>query len=166
MPDGTRYRFAASVRTLERESDFRPFEGSVRRPEKEPFGFFEFLPSEKLDLDLVSRLIVAARDEVDSVDVVMLPESAVNESEIDGLEAVLDRHGVVSLVTGVRRSQQPGRPPGNWVHMGVSPRLEKGVALRSSTGEQWFHVRQNKHHRWTLDENQIYQYHLGGSLHP
>ena len=148
-----------------RESDFRTLEGSVRRPEKEPFGFFEFVPAEKLDLDLVSRLIVAARDEVDSVDVVMLPESAVDESEIDELEAVLDRHGVVNLVTGVRRSQQPGHP-GNWVHVGVSPRLEKGAALRSSVGEQWFHVRQNKHHRWSLDENQIYQYHLGGSLHP
>ena len=150
-----------------RESDFRPFRGSVRRPEKEPFGFFEFVPSEKLDLDLVSRLIVAARDEVDSVDVVMLPESAVDESEIDGLETVLERHGVVSLVTGVRqRSPQPGRLPSNWVHMGVSPRLEKGAALPPSTGERWFHVRQNKHHRWSLDESQIYQYHLGGSLHP
>jgi hypothetical protein len=27
-------------------------------------------------------------------------------------------------------------------------------------------VRQNKHHRWSLDESQIYQYHLGGALHP
>src|SRR5215472_110884 len=149
-----------------RESDFRPLENLVHKPGKEPFGFFEFAPSEKLDLDLVSRLIVAARDEVDSVDVVMLPENAVAESEIDELEAVLDHHGVVSLVTGVRRSQHPGQPPGNWVHMGVSPRLEKGAGLRPSTGEQWFHVRQNKHHRWSLDENQIYQYHLGGSLHP
>src|SRR5262249_44954731 len=35
----------------------------------------------------------------------------------------------------------------------------------SATG-QWFHVRQNKHHRWSLDEAQIYQYHLGGALHP
>jgi hypothetical protein len=52
------------------------------------------------------------------------------------------------------------------VHTGVSPRLEKGAALRSPTGEHWFHVRQNKHHRWSLDEKQIYQYHLGGALHP
>jgi hypothetical protein len=150
-----------------RESDFRPLQGSVHRPEKEPFGFFEFIPSEKLDLDLVSRLIVAARDEVDSVDVVVLPESAVDESEIDELEALLDSQAVVMLVTGVRqRSPQAGQLPCNWVHVGVSPRLEKAAALRLSTGEQWFHFRQNKHHRWSLDENQIYQYHLGGSLHP
>ena len=133
--------------------------------DKEPFGFFEFVPSEKVDLDLVSRVIVAAREEVDSVDVVMLPESAVDESEIDDLEALLDSHGVVSLLTGVRQ-RSSGQLPGNWVRMSFGPRLEKGADLPSATGRQWFHVRQNKHHRWSLDERQIQQYHLGGALHP
>jgi hypothetical protein len=130
-----------------RESDFRPLKGSVRRLAKEPFGFFEFVPSEMLDLELVDRMIVAARDEVDSVDGVLLPESAVEESDINGLEALLDRHGVIMLITGVRqRTPQPRRLPGNWVHIGISPRLEKGGSLPRSTGEQWFHIRQNKHH--------------------
>jgi hypothetical protein len=150
-----------------RESDFRPVEGSVRRLSNEPFGYFEFAPAERLDLDLVDRTILAARDEVDSVDVVVLPESAVDEGDLDDLEALLDRHGVTMLITGVRqRAAEPGRLPGNWVHIGVSPILEAGVALPSSTREQWFHVRQNKHHRWSLDESQIYQYHLGAALHP
>src|SRR5262249_30530000 len=130
-------------------------------------GFFEFAPSERIDLDLVSRLIVAARDEVDSVDVVMLPESAVDESEVNDLEALLDSHGVAALQTGVRqRSPQPGRFPRNWIHTAISPRLVKGASPPSSAGEQWFRVRQYKHHRWSLDERQIYQYHLGGALHP
>jgi hypothetical protein len=150
-----------------RGTDFRPVEGSVQRLAKEPFGFFEFAPSERLDLDLVGRMIVAARDEVDSVDVVVLPESAVEESDVNDLEALLDRHGVIMLITGVRqRSSQPGRLPSNWVHIGVSPRLEKGGPLPSATGERWFHILQNKHHRWSLDEEQIYQYHLGGALYP
>jgi len=150
-----------------RESDFHPLEGSVQRLGKEPYGFFEFSPSEKLDLDLVGSLILAARDEVDSVDVVMLPESAVDEGDINDLEELLDRFGVVSLITGVRqRSPQSGRFPANWVHIGISPRLEKSSSLPGSTREQWFHIRQNKHHRWALDEGQIYQYHLGGALHP
>jgi hypothetical protein len=150
-----------------RECDFRPLEGSVKRLVKEPFGFFEFAPAEKLDLDLVDRMILAARDEVDSVDGVLLPESAVDESEVNDLEALLDRHGVLLLVTGVRqRPPQPGRLAGNWVHIGVNPRFEKGASLPISIGEQWFHIRQNKHHRWSLDERQIYQYHLGGVLHP
>jgi hypothetical protein len=29
----------------------------------------------------------------------------------------------------------------------------------------WFHFRPNKHHRWSLDESQVLQYHLGGALH-
>ena len=149
-----------------RESDFRPLEGSVQKS-SEPFGFFEFAPAEKLDLGLVSRTILAARDEVDSVDVVILPESAIDESDVNDLEAVLDSHGVISLITGVRQhSPEPGCRPGNWVHIGFSPRLEKAGPLPSSPGEQWFHIRQNKHHRWSLDEGQIYQYHLGGALHP
>jgi hypothetical protein len=141
-------------------------EGSVQRLAKEPFGLYEFAPSEKLDLDLVHRVIEAARDEVDSVDVVLLPESAVDETELDDLEALLESEGVVSLITGVRRRSQPGRLPGNWVHTGISPRLEKGRSPLNSVGERWFRVCQNKHHPWSLDEVQILQYHLGGALHP
>jgi hypothetical protein len=138
-----------------RASDFRPVPGSVNSLANEPYGFFEFAPSEGLDLDLVDRTLVAAHDEVDQVNVVLLPESAVDHSEIDDLEALLSDHGVIGLVTGVRqRSEQPGRFPSNWVHIGAS------------TGEHWVHIRQSKHHRWSLDEEQIYQYHLGGSLHP
>ena len=150
-----------------RESDFRRLEGSVQRLHKEPFGFFKFAPSERLDLDLVSRVIVAARDEVGSVDAVLLPESAVDESEVEDLEVVLESHGVTMLNTGVRqRSSQPGCFPGNWVHIGTSPRLEKRASPPTSAAGQWFHIRQNKHHRWSLDEEQILQYHLGGALHP
>ena len=85
-----------------RESDFRAVENSVQRLAKEPFGFFEFAPEQPLDLDLVDRLLVAARDEVGTVDVVLLPESAVEERELDALEALLDRHGVSYLQAGVR----------------------------------------------------------------
>jgi hypothetical protein len=150
-----------------RESDFRAVEGSVQRLERDPFGFFEFAPAERLDLELVDRVLTAALDEVDDVDVVVLPESAVDESEIDQLEAVLDRHGVVYLTAGVRQhAAVPGRLPHNWVHIGVNPRLRKGAGPPTGRGREWFHIRQNKHHRWALDERQIYQYNLAGALHP
>jgi hypothetical protein len=150
-----------------RESDFRAVEGSVQRLEKEPFGFFEFAPEERLDLDLVDRVVLAARDEVGSVDVVLMPESAVEESELDPLEALLGRHGVSYLQAGVRmRSRRPSGLGSNQMHVGVNPRLEKGGSRPGSSGDEWFHIRQAKHHRWSLDERQIYQYHLGGALHP
>jgi hypothetical protein len=150
-----------------RESDFRPIEGSVQRLEREPFGFFEFDPSERLDLDLLDRVLIAARDEADVVDQVVLPECAIEESEIDDLESLLDHHGVVYLTAGVReRSPAPGRLGTSWVHTGVNPSLQKSGGPPAGPGRQWFHIRQNKHHRWSLDESQIYQYHLGGALHP
>jgi hypothetical protein len=150
-----------------RESDFRPLGGSVQRLVKEPFGFFEFAPAEGLDFDLLDRVLVAAREEVNSVDVVLLPESAVDEGDIDELETLLHHHGVVFLQTGAReRSRQSERLPGNWIHIGVNPRLEKGGLLPSVEARPWFHPRQNTHHRWSLDESQIYPYHLGGALHP
>ena len=151
-----------------RASDFRPVEGSTQRDTGEPYGFFDFDPAERLDLDLVDRMLVAARNEVDSIDVVCLPESAIAEDELAPLEALLESHGVASLATGVRRRRSPlDEFPDNWAHWGVSPQLEKGRSQPlEGSGTGWFHVRQSKHHRWSLDAGQIYQYHLGGELHP
>jgi len=151
-----------------RASDFRAVEGSVQRDTGEPYGFFDFDPAERLDLDLVDRMLVAARGEVDSVDVVCLPESAITEEEVAPLEALLESHGVATLTTGVRRRRSGlDAFPGNWAHCGLSPQLEKGRSHPpEGSGTGWFHVRQGKHHRWSLDAGQIYQYHLGGELHP
>jgi len=139
-----------------RERDFRPVPGSVKRVENEPFGFFEFAPSETLDFDLLERVITAALDEVATVDVIILPEAAVPPEDLDELERLLARHQISLLVAGVREPPAgPGEPlPANWVHFGVH------------FGGRWWHYRQNKHHRWYLDGQQIDQYHLGGALHP
>lgn len=137
-----------------RANDFLPLESSIQRTAREPFGFFEFAPAEPLDVDLVDRLLEAALDEVDAVDMVILPESAVPAGAIADLEAVLARRGVGSLVAGVRETAADARMPHNWVHIGAL------------LGDEWWHYRQNKHHRWSLDEGQIRQYHLGGALHP
>ena len=48
----------------------------------------------------------------------------------------------------------------------MNPRLRKGAGRPDGPGRRWFHIRQNKHHRWSLDASQIYQYHLAGALHP
>jgi hypothetical protein len=150
-----------------RSSDFRPLPGSVQRLEKEPFGFLEFVPEERLDLDLVERMVLAALDEVGSVDVVVLPECAIEESEIAPLEALLARP---------RRGLSPGWRPrpcdatgGVWQQLdayGDNPRLEKVGPLPSPSRDPWFHVRQNKHHRWSLDEAQTRWYNLRGALYP
>ena len=66
-----------------------------------------------------------------------------DETELDELEALLSRHSVGGLITGVRqRPKRPGQLPRNWVQ------------FSRSTGNHWVHVRQDKHHRWSLDESQ------------
>ncbi|WP_285657872.1 hypothetical protein [Actinomycetospora sp. NBRC 106375] len=150
-----------------RASDFRPADGGVRRPDREPYAFFEFAPREALDLDLLDRVLTSARDEAGGVDVVYLPESAVDATEIAGLEALLHRHGVVFLQAGVREhSPDPTRFPGSAIHIGINPLLEKGASRTDEPAPPWWHIRQGKHHRWSLDRAQIDQYHLGGQLHP
>ena len=104
-------------------------------------------------------------DEVEGVDVVVMPESAIEETDIAPLEALLDGHGVIYFQAGVRgKAISPEEFGSNWVHIGVNQKLEKGQ-LKSSR-DPWLHIRQNKLHRWSLNQAQIYQYNLGGSLHP
>ena len=148
-------------------SDFHPV-GSVQRPAKDPYGFFEFAPAEGLDLDLLDRVLVAARQEAGSVDVVLLPESAVDggRDRRPRDPAGPPRRGPARRRGAPVQPRQPGQFPGNWLHIGFNPRLEKGGLLPHEEQEPWFHIRQNKHHRWSLDEGQVEQYHLGGALHP
>ena len=138
-----------------RETDFKPIPQSLRRLEREPFGFFTYTPSEPFDLDLVDRLLDVALDEVDSVDVVALPEGTLEEADVPRLESVLASRHVPLLVGGLRTEPASSdRMAGNCVHIGVR------------VGGQWWHYRQQKHHRWSLDGGQVEQYNLAGSLHP
>jgi hypothetical protein len=57
--------------------DFKPT-GAVERAVFEPYGFFEFAPGELLDLDLADRVLQSARNQEGSVEVVVLPESALS----------------------------------------------------------------------------------------
>jgi len=125
------------------DSAFVPIEGSVRRPEREPFGFFRFEPG-PLDIPLLERVLEAAGD----LDVVILPEGAVGADEVPALEGALSRQSVPIVLAGVRG---PGR---NWVH------------IAALVADAWHRYPQQKHHRWSLDRSQVEQYHLTGALDP
>ena len=116
----------------------------------------------------VDRVLTAARDEVD--------ERRCRRVARERRRCERDRRAR-GCPGPPRRGLSHGRGPSaltasrggsgeNWVHTGVNPRLGKGGGPPDGPGQQWFHIRQNKHHRWSLDESQIYQYHLGGALHP
>jgi hypothetical protein len=135
--------------------DFRALPQSVHEREVEPFGFFRYEPSEPFDLPLVERLLTLAAEHVDQVDAVVLPESSVAPEDLRGLETVLSRNGVALVIAGVRGgSAGPDSFGSNSVYFGAS-----------RDGE-WWHHRQHKHHRWSLDRSQIEQYHLEEVLDP
>jgi len=137
------------------DADFRPLTGSVRERPLEPFGYFQFQPSARFDLALADRLLRAAADQGQPVDIVVLPECSLPWRDLSGLEAVLSRHGVTMLVAGITEGFDQSVPFGsNWVQLAVS------------SGGRWYHYRQGKHHRWSLDPSQIDQYHLDGVLDP
>jgi hypothetical protein len=135
--------------------DFRPTGGPLQNMDPDAYRFFEFAPSQGLDLDLVHRVLHTASRTVGNVDALVLPESSVDLTELAALETVLSDHGVPMLVAGVR---QPGGPTGrlgsNVVEFGVNAH------------DGWRSYRQAKHHRWALDERQIRQYRLGDALAP
>jgi hypothetical protein len=135
--------------------DFHPVRKSIRERDLEPWGYFQFEPSEPLDVSLVDGLLTSAREHVDRVDIVVLPESAVGRCDLSRVEAALSRHGVAMLIAGVRDgSAGPNSFASNWVHFGAE------------YGGRWWNYRQDKHHRWSLDRSQIEQYHLEAVLDP
>lgn len=137
-----------------RASDFQPVTMPLGNMDPEVFGFFEFRPAAIADLELVGLLVEAARSATGRVDAVLLPEAALDADEVVALEAVLARHGVGVVVTGVREPPAKDGFGRNYLHFGVR------------TGKGWDHHEQDKHHRWCLDAGQIQQYHLASSLDP
>lgn len=132
-------------------SDFRPVERPLLNMDQSRYGFYEYAPAEPLDPSLIIELVEAARPRVGPIDVVVLPESALDESATPVLQRMLNEVGVSCLIAGVHRSAGDGVSFGaNYAYIG---------------GEGW-HAVQHKHHRWSLDQAQIHQYHLGAALDP
>jgi hypothetical protein len=137
------------------DADFRPMPGSVRRRELEPYGYFDFDPSERFDVSLADRVLARATKEAERIDAVVLPENSIVEEDVPAIEAVLAKHGVSMLVAGVRsRGGTAGAFGSNW------------VLCAAMIDGRWSHLRQDKRHRWSLDGSQIEQYHLSEVLDP
>jgi hypothetical protein len=135
-----------------RASDFRPVMGPLQNMDESRYGFYEYAPEEGFDPAQTVDLLAHARRQVGDVDMVVLPEGALEESEVPGIQALLAEEGVSYVVAGVRQSPREGSEfGGNYAHFGAG---------------DWQAPPQHKHHRWCLDASQVHQYHLGAALDP
>jgi hypothetical protein len=126
---------------------FKPRKSSSNGTSGE-FGMFSFEPDAKFSRVRTAEILKAAKDKAGEVHGVILPESALSTKEIRSFQTKLTRAGVSFLVAGIRDERA------NYAHLGFQ------------FAGSWRESRQHKHHRWRIDESQIYQYHLGSALHP
>lgn len=102
------------------------------------------------------ELVKKAENEVRTVHGVILPECALDDSQVNAVAKDLGRRTELELfVSGVFRPPQ-----------------RKGFAENAVYTTLFYQQRiltdwkQSKHHRWNLDRNQIHRYHLGDALKP
>lgn len=114
-------------------------------------GYFDYAPGLKSNpVKDITALVNLAESRGQRVDLVVMPECAVSESEWKSLStALLNRK--ISLLSGVS-----GRS-------GNATRATNSVRLKVP-GNPGDLLTQHKHHRWKLEKNQIRTYGLGGTL--
>jgi hypothetical protein len=134
-----------------RASDFVPAAGPLANMDASDYGFFAFEPHEPLDAAAAVGLVERARRHVGEVDALVVPEGALDEAEVPGLQDALAAAGVPYLIAGVRGGARDGGFGANYAHFGAGA---------------WHAPPQHKHHRWCLDAGQVHQYHLGAALDP
>lgn len=135
-----------------RTGDFRPTAGPLLNMDPTHYGFYEYAPQEPLVLDELVRLIEAAKRQVGPIDIVVLPEGAVEEATLAPLQELVAAAGVPYLIAGARQPPGPGSPFGlSYAYLG---------------GREWQAPKQYKHHRWRMSADQVHQYRLGAALDP
>lgn len=134
-----------------RTGDFRPTTGPLMNMDPH-YAFYEYAPQEPLRLDELARLVQTAKRQVGTIDMLVLPEAAVEEAMVAPLHELIAAAGVSYLITGARQPPEPVDPFAlSYAHLG---------------GRDWQAPKQYKHHRWRMDTNQVHQYQLGAALDP
>jgi len=102
----------------------------------------------------VSAVYRAAKEAMERVDAVILPELALTPPQHEKLRVEMERERVM-LICGEGTASEPGVRPG-----------DNGACVDVPVAGKSVPLRQGKHHRWRLDKPQIIQYGLGSRLYP
>lgn len=141
-------------------------------------AFFEYDPTpEDEDVErenrrdfrmLLRTTIQRAIKEAGRIDLVILPESSINEDYVKELEKVLKDNNVSGYVAGVR-IKGSAHPIQSTKGKVSKKRFNRNVVYCRMFDTKWVpdapeEYRQDKHHRWRLTRTQVRQYQLGGAL--
>jgi hypothetical protein len=161
-------------------SDFSAVTGEqAYQAHREKESFFEYDPqrSEKEEHFIkneLTPLLQKAKDEAKRIDLVILPELAIAEKNVDEFERRLKAEDISGYIAGVRLKKglqidgTTNRFNRNTVYCKFSEKAEGerrtyNFPPHGELGDQEDY-RQHKHHRWKLDKQQVVKYQLGGAL--
>jgi hypothetical protein len=119
------------------------------------YGMFTFDSRGPAHLDVIRRLVRVAERTVGRIDGVVMPELALSPSAVERVSKAVLREDRF-LIAGVGKAARKGSGGENYIRF--------DVVLPGA--EYYAPLRQEKHHRWKLERNQIMQYGIGSTLNP
>lgn len=137
----------------------------------------KFLDLHERIIKKLPKVIKKAMDEAgeNKLDMVILPEAALNEAILKDVEEILAKYNVSFYIAGVRDKPPDKRFDRNAVYFKTLRKKEdvsedfigwEFPANETNAGDNSRRYRQSKHHRWKLNYSQIIKYNLGLSLDP
>lgn len=155
--------------------DFSTINSDPRLGMKEDYGFFTYSPKPKslneafAHKTLLFETLNAAKKETPDIDMIVLPECAMEMNEIKEFEQTISQYGVSTYVAGVRDSHKKNDLRHFHDNMVLFRVGDKTGALDEET-IKFDDIKpeeiQHKHHRWRLNRSQIETYNLGHILSP
>ena len=139
---------------------------------EENSGFFAYAPRDNgFDWDSLEKALNIAKNETKNIDMIVLPECAIDEAHIKQFESVISsaQHAVSTYLAGVRRVKQDGHFHDNMVFFKVGRKLPNdSISFEDLTPGKDVKASsvQYKHHRWKIGGYQVTNYSLGHVLSP
>jgi hypothetical protein len=119
------------------------------------YGLFTFDTLGTARSDEIRGLVRAAENTMGRIDGIVIPELALTPASVDQISKTILREDRF-LIAGVGKPARKNESGENYIRFDV---MLPG-------GEYSAPLRQQKHHRWKLDKNQIMQYGIGATLNP
>ncbi|ABG42060.1 hypothetical protein Patl_3558 [Paraglaciecola sp. T6c] len=135
--------------------------------------YFSFEPQEAVEnrdaafVREVQRIIESSRKHCRRVHMLVLPELAISEAELNHLKEYLflnsSNDQIPLVMAGVRSSRSSVEDDDNG-DTRCAKTVSNRVVLSAYFAGRWYDLYQDKHHRWRLDSSQIENYGLSGFL--